>query len=58
MLSKKAMLRIRNVYTIPDPKQQQKRRGENVLSHTFFVATNITKLKHILFLNWRRKKFG
>jgi hypothetical protein len=25
---------------------------------TFFVATNITKLKIILFLNWFRKKFG
>jgi hypothetical protein len=45
---------------IPDPKTATKERGEkNLLSYFFFfLATNITKLKIILFLNWRRKKFG
>jgi hypothetical protein len=39
------------------PKTATKERGEkNVLFYVFFVATNITKFKFILFLNWRRKK--
>ncbi len=39
-------------------KQQQKRESEKKCCRTFFVATNITKLKIILFLNWWSKKFG
>jgi hypothetical protein len=37
--------------------QQQKKRAKNLLSYglTFTVATNITKLKIIVFLNWKRK---
>jgi hypothetical protein len=42
---------------IPDPKTATKEKGKK-FSCTFFVATNITKLKIILFLNWRRRKFG
>jgi hypothetical protein len=42
---------------IPDPgfriqKHQQKRRGEKFVVLPIFVATNITKLKLILFLKW------
>jgi hypothetical protein len=33
-------------------KQQQKRRGKIFCCLTFFVATNITKLKLILFFKW------
>jgi hypothetical protein len=39
---------------IPDPKTGRKERGEK----HFFVATNFTKCKIILFLNCSRKKFG
>ncbi len=49
---------------IPDPdfcpsgsrieKQQQKRRVKKI----FFVTTNITNLKIILFLNWCKKNLG
>ncbi len=40
-------------------KQQQKRGVKiNLLSYLFFVATNFTKLKIILFFKWWRKKFG
>jgi hypothetical protein len=44
---------------IPDPKTATKVRGENFffVKH-FFVATNFTKCKIILFLNCSRKKFG
>jgi hypothetical protein len=37
---------------ILDPKTATKERGENFFVIPFFVATNITKLKIILFLNW------
>jgi hypothetical protein len=43
---------------IRDPKTAKKERSENICCSTFFVATNITKLKIVLFLNWSRKKFG
>jgi hypothetical protein len=54
---------------IPDPdfihsgsriqKQQPKETGERkICRHTFFVATNITKLKNILSMKWRRKISG
>jgi hypothetical protein len=36
---------------IPDPKTATKERGE-IFCSTFFVASNIAKLKIILFLNW------
>jgi hypothetical protein len=36
---------------IPDPKTATKERGEKNFVHTFFVATNFTKCKIILFLN-------
>jgi hypothetical protein len=39
-------------------KQQQKREVKKVSCHTFFVATNLTKLNIILLLKCRRKKFG
>ncbi len=39
---------------IPDPKTGRKERGEKF----FFVATNFTKCKIILFFNCSRKKFG
>jgi hypothetical protein len=63
------MLRIRDVYPgsrtpdlgsqIPDPKTSTKERGEKkFVIIPFFVATNFTKLKIILFLKCRRKKFG
>ncbi len=44
---------------IPDPKTATKERGEkkNFVKH-FFVATNFTKCKIILFLNCSRKRFG
>jgi hypothetical protein len=42
----------------PDPKTSTKERGEKqICCHTFFVATNFTKLKIILFLK-KRKKIG
>jgi hypothetical protein len=49
---------------IPDPdfypsriqKQQEKREGKFVVI-SFFVATNFTKLKIILFLEMLKKKF-
>jgi hypothetical protein len=38
---------------IPDPKTATKESGDRKkLVVNFFVATNITKLKIILFLNW------
>jgi hypothetical protein len=47
--------------SILDPgskKRAKKERGEKKLfCPPFFVATNITKLKIILLLNWKRKKF-
>jgi hypothetical protein len=46
------VLRIRDVY--PGSRiqqQQQKRRKDKIVVIPFFVATNITKLKIILFLN-------
>jgi hypothetical protein len=44
---------------IPDPKTVTKERDEKktFLSYLFFVATNFTKLKIILFLKCRRQKF-
>jgi hypothetical protein len=67
-----SVLRIRDAYLwswilifvptgsrIPDPKTQQKRGMKKYfVVLPFFVATNITKLKNILFLNWCRKIFG
>jgi hypothetical protein len=62
-----AVLRIRDVYPgfrilIFYPSQiqkpQQKRGVKKICCHTFFVATNCTKLKIILFLKCRRKQFG
>jgi hypothetical protein len=51
-----AMLRIRDVYPgprIPDPKTSTKERGEKIfVVIPFFVATNFTKLKIILFLKF------
>ncbi len=46
---------------IPDPgsKNSNKREGwKKICSHTFFVATNFTKLKIILVLKCRRKNLG
>jgi hypothetical protein len=37
---------------IPDPKTATKEKGEKIVVLPFLVATNITKLKPILFLNW------
>jgi hypothetical protein len=64
------VLRIRDVYPgsrflsildpesrIPDPKSSKRSRGKKLVALPFFVATNITKLKLSLFLNWWRKKF-
>jgi hypothetical protein len=43
---------------IPDPKTATKERGEkNFFVMPFYVATNFTKLKIILVLKCRRKKF-
>jgi hypothetical protein len=47
---------------IPDPgyqiqQQKQKRRGGENCCPSFFVATNITKLKIILFFDRVKKKF-
>ncbi len=39
-------------------KQKQKRRVRKNYCPTFFVVTNMTKFKIILFLNRRRKNFG
>ncbi len=49
-----------SVMLIPDSgsKNNNKREGEKIYYPTFFVATNITKLKHILYMNWRRKNLG
>jgi hypothetical protein len=46
-------------FWIPDPKTGPKERGEKkcFVKH-FFVASNFTKCKIILFLNCSRKKFG
>ncbi len=60
-----AVLRIRDVYPgswflpISDPgsKNSYKREGWKKFVIHFFVATNFTKCKIILFLNWLRKKF-
>jgi hypothetical protein len=56
------VLRIRNVYRIlnfihpgyriPDPTTAIKEKGGKILVLPLFVASNITKLKLILFLNW------
>jgi hypothetical protein len=44
---------------IPDPKIATKERGEKkFFSKPFFVATDFTKFKIILFLKCRRKTFG
>jgi hypothetical protein len=43
---------------IPDPETATKEMGEKIVVIPFFVATNFTILKMILFLKWRRKKFG
>ncbi len=62
-----AVLRIRDVYPgswflpIPDPgsKNSNKREGwKKICCHTFFVATNFTNLKIILFLKCWRKNLG
>jgi hypothetical protein len=46
-------------FRIPDPKTATKERGEKkLLVKPFFVATNFTKLKIILFFKYWRKKFG
>jgi hypothetical protein len=37
---------------IPDPKTASKEMGGKLYILPFFVATNITKFKVILFLNW------
>jgi hypothetical protein len=37
---------------IPDPKAATKEKGEKFVVLPFFVATNITKVKLILFFNW------
>jgi hypothetical protein len=43
---------------IPDPNTVNKKREKwKKLVFLPFVATNITKLKIIIFLNWLRKKF-
>jgi hypothetical protein len=54
------VLRILDVYSgsrIPDPKTATKERGAKNIC-IFFVATNITQLKTILFLNCGEKKWG
>jgi hypothetical protein len=38
-------------YRIPEAKTATKERGKKINCPTFFVATNITKLKIILILN-------
>jgi hypothetical protein len=43
---------------IPDPDFCPSRIPKKICCPTFFVATNITKLKIILFLNWFRKNLG
>jgi hypothetical protein len=43
-------------FRIPDPKTATNEKREKICCPTCFVATNITKLKPILLLNWRRKK--
>jgi hypothetical protein len=37
---------------IPDPKTATLEKGKKFVVISFFVASNITKLKIILFLNW------
>jgi hypothetical protein len=63
-----AVLRIRDVHPgsqtrISDPGSQiqnsnKRGRWKKIICHTFFVASNFTKLKIILFLKCWRKKFG
>jgi hypothetical protein len=43
---------------IPDPKTATKMKGEKSCCPTFFGATNITKLKIILFLTGEEKTLG
>jgi hypothetical protein len=44
---------------IPDPKTATKQRGDKKFAvKPFFVATNFTKLKIILFLNAEEKNLG
>ena len=50
----RAVLRIL-IYIHPGSKISNKRGAKKKLLYLFFVATNITKLKIILFLNWQRK---
>jgi hypothetical protein len=50
-------------FRIPDlgsriQKQQQKRELKKIVVKPFFVATNFTKLKIILFLNAEEKNLG
>jgi hypothetical protein len=46
-------------FRIPDPKTATRERGEKkFVVKRFFVATNFTKLKIILFFKCQRKKFG
>jgi hypothetical protein len=45
-------------YRIQDPKTPTKERGKNKFVIPFFVASNFTKLKIILYLKCRRKKYG
>ncbi len=53
------MLRNRDVYPGSRIQKQQQKRGVNKFCcHIFFVATNFTKFKIILFLKCRGKKFG
>ncbi len=61
---KTPVLRIRDIYPgswflpIPDPgsKNSNKREGwKKICCHTFFVATNFSKLNIIFFLIWQRK---
>jgi hypothetical protein len=44
-------------YRIPDPKSATKERsGKKICCHTFFVATNFTKLKIILIFEMLKEK--
>jgi hypothetical protein len=43
---------------IPDPKKATKERGEKIVFIPFFVATNFTKLKTILFLKYCQNFLG
>ncbi len=56
-----AVLLVLDVYPgsrIPNPKTATKERGAKNICCIFFVATNFTKLKIVLFLNWWRKEVG